>query len=52
MNVVEDEIVKRLSKKYNKKGEMIAVMLEKYKELGYNIKSFEKKCEDFFDICY
>lgn len=46
MDEAENEIIKRLSKKYNKKGEMISVMLEKCKELGYNIKSFKKECED------
>jgi hypothetical protein len=52
MNVVENEIVKKISRKHNKKEEMISLMLEKYKKLGYNIKDFENDCNTYFYICY
>lgn len=37
MNIVEDEIMKELSKKYNKKEKIIKIMLEKSIALGYDI---------------
>lgn len=37
MNVVEKEVMKELSKKYNKKEKIIKIMLEKSIALGYDI---------------
>jgi hypothetical protein len=47
MNVIENE-VKKLSKKYNKKEQMIKIMLEKCCDLGYNLKEGKELIEIFF----
>ena len=36
-DVVVDEIIRELSKEYNKKDKVIQIMLEKSMELGYDI---------------
>lgn len=41
-------VVKKLSKKYNKKEKIIFEMIEKCKELGYNIQDAEVLIEEFF----
>ena len=51
-DVVVDEITKELSKKYNKNETIVKIMLEKYINLGYNIKSFKKDLKDFYKNCY
>ena len=47
MNVIENE-VKKLSEKYNKKEQMIKIMLEKCCDLGYNLKEGKELIEIFF----
>ena len=49
MNVIENE-VKKLSKKYNKKEKIIFKMIEKCKELDYNIRESEVLIEEFFKL--
>lgn len=41
-------VVKKLSKKYNKKEKIIFEMIEICKELGYNIRESEVLIEEFF----
>ncbi len=36
-DVVVDEIIKELSKEYNKKEKVIQIMLEKSMEMGYDV---------------
>ena len=49
---VVDEIIKEISKKYHKNESIVRIMLEKYINLGYNIKSFEKDLKNFYENCY
>ena len=52
-NLVENEkIIKKISEKYGKNELMIKTMLEKYMKLGYNIESFEKDVNSFYNNCY
>lgn len=51
MKVTKDiirDIVLELSKKYNKKEQMIRIMLEKCCDLGYNIKESKELIEIYF----
>lgn len=51
MEVTKDiirDIVLELSKKYNKKEQMIRIMLEKCCDLGYNIKKSKELIEIYF----
>lgn len=52
MNVVENEMIKRLSQKYSKKEKMLIVMLKKYEKLECNVRDFEKDCHTFFANFY
>ena len=47
-DIILKAIVKELSKKYNKKEQMIQIMLEKCKNSNYNIKESKEIIEDFF----
>lgn len=46
-DIIKD-IVLELSKKYNKKEQMIKIMLEKCCDLGYNLKEGKELIEIFF----
>lgn len=51
MEVTKDiirDIVLELSKKYNKKEQMIRIMLEKCCDLGYNVKESKELIEIYF----
>ena len=48
MNVVENEEIKELSKKYNKKKKVIKILLEECNSFGYNIKESIEKVIEFF----
>lgn len=48
MNVVEDEVIKELSKKYNKKKKVIKILLEECNSFGYNIKESIEIVIEFF----
>lgn len=50
MNVVKNEIVKELSKKYNKDEETIIFMLEFAMYKKYDLKDSIKLIEDFYAI--
>lgn len=43
-------VVKKLSKKYNKKEKIILEMIGKCKELGYNIRESKVLIEEFFEL--
>lgn len=43
-------VVKKLSKKYNKKEKIILEMIKKCKELGYNIRESKVLIEEFFEL--
>ena len=43
-------VVKKLSKKYNKKEKIILEMIVKCKELGYNIRESKVLIEEFFEL--
>jgi hypothetical protein len=47
MDVVKNEIIKELSKKYNKKEKNITIMLEKSFELGYNNEEAKENIIEF-----
>ena len=47
-DIVLDEVVKELREKYNKKEQVIKIMLEECKKLGYNIKESKEIIIDFF----
>lgn len=48
-NIVE-EILKQLSKKYNRKQKVLEIMFIKFQELGYGIENFEDLLNEFY--CY
>ncbi len=48
-NVVENEVIKELSKKYGKKEKIIRIMLEKSINLGYNINNSIKNISVFIE---
>ena len=52
LDAVKKGLIKKISEKYGKNERMIKTMLEKYTDLGYNIKSFEKDVDDFYNNCY
>lgn len=52
MNVVENEMIKRLSQKFSKKEEMLIIMLKRYEKLECNVGDFEKDCHTFFANFY
>ncbi len=43
-------LAKKLSKKYNKRKQVIIILLEECKNLGYNIMESEEKIKDFYNI--
>lgn len=45
-----NETIKELSQRYNKKGEMVEIMIAKCKELNYNINESKKLIMQFFNI--
>ena len=47
MNVVKDEVIKELSKEYNKKEIVIQIMIKKCEELNYSINESKKIIEEF-----
>ncbi len=47
-DVVENEVIKELSKKYNKKEKTIKIMFEKCCDLGYELKESRELIEIFF----
>ena len=48
MNVLENEEIKELSKKYNKKKKVIKILLEECNSFGYNIKESIEIVIEFF----
>lgn len=46
-NIILDNIIEELSKKYNKKKQVIKIMIEKCESLGYNIQE-SKEIVDIF----
>lgn len=50
-DVVVDEIIKELSKKYNKKEKIIEIMLEKSMNLGYDVIESKENIEEFINKC-
>ncbi len=49
-DVILNEIIKDISKRYDKKREMIEIMVEKCKELDYNIDESKELIIDFFNV--
>lgn len=49
-DVILDEVIKELRNEYNKKEQVIRIMLEKCKRLGYNIKESKEIIVTFFKI--
>lgn len=49
-DVILDEIVKELSKKYNKREQVVKVLLDKCKIFSYNIKESKEIIINFFNI--
>ena len=47
-DVVENEVIKELSKKYNKKEKTIKIMFEKCCDSGYELKESRELIEMFF----
>lgn len=43
-------IVEELSKKFNKREQVIIILIEECKNLGYNMKESKEKISDFFNI--
>lgn len=52
MDVVENEIIKELSKKYNKNEKVIQFMVKKCMDLNYNINEGKKIIEEFWMIWF
>lgn len=50
MDVVENEIIKELSKKYNKNEKVIQIMVKKCMDLNYNINEGKRVIEEFWMI--
>lgn len=48
MNTKENEVIKELSGKYNKKEKIIQIMYEKSKKLGDTIEEFKELLEKFY----
>lgn len=48
-DVVLEEIIKKLSKKYNKKEEVVEIMVKKCVELGYNIDEAKRLIKQFYN---
>lgn len=48
-DVVEKEVMKELSKKYNKKEKVIEIMLEKSIEMGYDIIKSKENIIEFIE---
>ncbi len=46
--IIIEEILKELSKKYNKKEQVIKIMFEKTSKVIYNIKEFENSLREFY----
>ena len=49
-NVVEKEVIKKLSKKCNRNEKIIKIMLEECKKVGYNIKESQHCILKFYKI--
>lgn len=52
MDVVENEIIKELSKKYNKNEKVIQIMVKKCMDLNYNINEGKRVIEEFWMIWF
>ena len=48
MNVVEDEVIKKLSENCNRNVKIINIMLEECKRVGYNIEESENFILEFY----
>ena len=49
-DVIVGEILKDLSKKYNKKEKVIKIMFEKNNKMMYNIEEFKNSLEEFYKM--
>ena len=45
---MEEKIIQKLSKKYNKKEQMISLMYKQSKAIGYSIKDFDNLLSEFY----
>lgn len=47
-DVVENEVIKELSKKCSRKGKVIKIMLERCRNVGYNIQESKQSILEFY----